>query len=234
MMKKTAKLLAFYCSFIAFSAIAAEENPYYVEFGFGRSNGYVPYTGELPSGHYGGASVSSIALGKKFNEHIAFDVDLSYRGEFTNNDDKIDTVNGLQDGDVSINSLTAMLNGYYYYYNKFPDFRPYITAGAGISRNKSSNLVVSGVNEDNEPNSTVTSGETTTSFTWKLGAGLKYKLDEKFELDLRYQFINLGDVKMSDSSSHYSNGNYVANYNVTNKSSRLSSHEILVGIAYKF
>ena len=233
-MKKIPQLLAFCCSFITFSAIAAEENPYYVEFGFGRSNGYVPYTGELPSGRYSGASAFNIALGKQFNEYIAFDVDLTYRGDYINNDDDVYTDHNTQKGTVTLTSLSSMLNGYYYYYNKIPNFRPYITGGIGISQNKTSNQTISGTDINGDQLTNVSEKKTTISFSWKLGTGIKYKLDNRFEVDLRYQYVDLGNVDSSNTSSAYINGIYQKTTIGTTQSSRLSAHEILVGIIYKF
>jgi|GEM_PF-2701406 len=220
---------------LGFSAIAAEENPYYFEFGFGRSNGYVPYTGELPSGRYSGASVASVALGKQFNERVAFDVELSYRGEYTNNDDDTNTAAGILYGRASITSLSAMLNGYFFYYDKLPDFRPYVTGGAGLAYNKTGSMTLSGISKKTkQPYSYVNEGDTTTSFAWKLGTGAKYKLDNRFEIDLRYQYVDLGSAKLGNLDSSYRNGQYTGSNYAATKSNRLSSHEIIAGIAYKF
>ena len=213
---------------------SAEEDKYYIGLGLGRSNGYVPNTGELPDGKYGGASVYSFSLGKQFSNRLAFDIEISHRGDFKNNDTSFSTNIGTKEATISISSLSAMLNGYYYYFDKSPSFKPYLTGGVGLSRNKTSNLVVTGNDIDNEPASMVTEGSTTTSFAWKLGAGVKYILGSSFEADFRYQFVNLGDAKMGNSESDYRNGTYVGSEHVVLRPSRLRAHELLVGIVYKF
>jgi opacity protein-like surface antigen len=234
-MKTRSKLLIIsLAALFSLSAVAEEERPYYFEFGFGRSNGYVPYTGELPSGRYSGASVASVALGKQFNDRIAFDVELSYRGEYTNNDDSLNTTDGIQKATTSINSISTMLNGYFVYYNKHPDFKPYITAGAGISRNKTGKTTVSGTDANNDQLTISQDGNTNTSFSWKLGSGIRYKLDSSFDVDLRYQYVDLGNVSINNTTTAYSDGSYQGTSTEAIKTSRLSSHEILVGIIYKF
>ncbi len=232
-MKKSAKLLIFCLSILAFDALS-EEGKYYVELSAGVSNGYVPYGGELPSGRYGSAGVYSFALGKQFNDRIAFDVELSHRGDYTNNDDSYTTNEGVHNVSISIYSLATMLNGYYYYYDKNIDFKPYVTGGAGLSRNKTSNATTAGIDTEKEQRSQITSGKSATSFAWKLGTGVKYKLDSRFEADFRYQFVDLGSAKVSNTTSCYNNGSYIGSTIEAAKSSKLKTHEFLVGVIYKF
>lgn len=233
-MRSVIKLLFICLISVPFLVLAEERKPYYVELGLGFSNAYIPYNHGMPSGRYGGAAVSSIALGRQFNDRLAFDLDLSYRGEFTNNDGTYNTDNG---GDASVSSsiksLSTMINGYYYYYNKYPDFRPYITGGVGVAVNETGTLIAK-IEDDDFEYSQVDKGDRTLSFAWKIGTGIKYQLSNDFEIDLRYQFVNLGNVKQGKSASQYINGKFHKSKSEINKSSALQSHELLVGIVWKF
>lgn len=228
-------LLLIYLNVFSFVAFADEKKPYYIELSSGFSNGYIPYNEGMPSGRYGSANVSSIALGYQFSDRIAFDLDFSYRGKFTNNDGSLSN-NGNEDMSVgtSIYSLSTMINGYYYYYNGYKGFRPYITGGVGVAMNKTGGLTTSFIDEDGDDCSITSGGEKTVNFAWKVGTGVKYELNDSFEFDLRYQFVNLGNVKQADSVSQYCNGEHIGSMNGITKSSSLRSHEILVGVVFKF
>ncbi len=233
LVKLSSKLLMS-CMFIcAFNASSAEEGRYYLGLGLGKSNGYIPHTGEMPSGRYDEASVYSFSIGRQFDGNIAADFEVSSRGDYTNNDHSYKTKMGTYQTNVSVSSLSAMLNGYYYY-DKFTSFKPYLTAGAGLSQNKTSNLVVTGDDINNEPFSMVTDGGKATSFAWKVGAGTKYILDSHFEADFRYQYVNLGEVKTGNLESTNSNGAYVGSEYISPSYSKLRAHEFLIGIVYKF
>jgi opacity protein-like surface antigen len=233
-MKLIIKLLVISSIAIPSLVLAEEARPYYIELNAGFSNGYIPHNDGMPSGRYGGAAVSSIAFGRQFNDKLAFDLDLSYRGDFNNDDKSYKTA--LSDNatvSTSITSLSAMINGYYYYYNEYPGFRPYITGGVGLAMNKTGQFKMT-YQDDNDSCAVVAEGEKTTSFAWKLGTGIKYQLNNNFEVDFRYQFVNLGNVKQKSSESSYYNGKYLSSENITSKNSILKSHEVLVGIVYKF
>lgn len=228
-------LLLIYLNICSFLAFADEKKPYYIELSSGFSNAYIPYNYGMPSGRYGSANVSSIALGYQFNDRIALDIDFSYRGEFTNNDGTYNTNNNDNAGvSTSIKSLSTMINGYYYYYNEIPNFRPYITGGVGLVANKTGALTMTFKDKDGDKCSSITEGDRTVSFAWKIGTGIKYQLNNSFEFDLRYQFVNLGNVRQGKSVSSYMNGDFIASESKINKSSILKSHELLVGIVLKF
>ena len=234
MTKVYIKLIIFCLCSISFFALAEESKPYYFELGLGKSNGYIPHNDGMPSGKYDGAYVSSIALGSQFNDHIAFELELGYRGDFNNDDKSYKTyLSDQATASTSITSLSAVINGYYYYYNEYLGFRPYITGGVGGAINKTGQFKMTYKDGDNS-NAVVAEGEKTASFAWKIGTGIKYQLNNKFEVDLRYQFLNLGNVKQKSSQSSYYNDEDLGSENITSKNSILKSHEVLVGIVYKF
>ena len=231
-MKVNSKILMLFLGVMACDA-SANQDGYYVGLGLGKSNAKIPYGGDLPSGKYGGASVYSFVLGRQFNEKIAFELDASYRGDFVNNDRNYDTDDGVKKVGTSISSLSVMLNGYYYYYSQSAFFKPYILGGLGVSSNKTENMVVTWFDQG-EALSRVTSGASSASFAWKLGAGVKFALDSCFDLDLRYQFVDLGNVKLGNSVRNYYEGSDLGSDPVTPRSNKMRSQEFLVGVIYKF
>jgi opacity protein-like surface antigen len=234
MIKNSAKVLIICLLAFSFDAFSEEEGRYYFGLGAGLSNGYVSSDGGLPSGKYGGASLYSFALGRQFNNNIALEVEVSSRGDFINNKNQIETDKGNLSRSVSISSLSAMLNGYYYYYNQGANFKPYITGGVGLSKNKVSNRITVEATPDEYQFSEIIDGSNTTSFSWKLGTGARYALDSHFEVDFRYQFINLGNVSLGRSESNYNYKGYLSSGYITPRSSELRAHEIMAGIIYKF
>ena len=231
-MKASAKLLMLCMLTLSFDGFA-EENGYYIELSAGLSNGYVSAGGDIPSGKYGGSSVYNIAFGNKFNNQVAIDVEFSKRGDYTNNKVATQTPEGPATAGISISSLSAMLNGYYYYYDGFENFKPYITGGLGVAQNKTGSLIESG-QVNGELSNQVINGGKTSGFAWKLGAGVKCRLNSRFDVDLKYQFVNLGSVKTSNSYTTYVNNSYNHSGSEAYSSSKLTAHELLLGLVYKF
>jgi len=82
-----------------------------------------------------------------------------------------------------------MINSYYDIVER-ANFIPYLMAGAGLAHNKAGNFVLSSAETalKDEQN----------SFAWQVGAGVKYKINNRTFLDLGYKYVNLGKVKTSD------------------------------------
>ena len=68
------------------------------------------------------------------------------------------------------------------------------------------------------------------NFAYKIGAGARYAINKSFDLDLRYQFVDMGKVTTASGSYNLS-GTMVS---VPEQTVKLKSQQILLGVAYKF
>lgn len=113
-----------------------------------------------------------------------------------------------------------MINGYYDF-SKGRGFNPYVTIGLGVANNSQ---------EANGKNGSASFlPNNTNNLAYKIGLGAKYQLDKSFDIDIRYQFIDLGKVSIGS----YNNNSLVST-NTTLQSGHLCANEILLGILYKF
>ena len=92
----------------------------------------------------------------------------------------------------NISSLATMLN-LSYDFNQFAinNITPYVTAGVGITSNKTSNTDVFVNNELSEH----MLNNTSHNFSWKIGLGASYQLNDRVALDLGYRLAALGKAK---------------------------------------
>lgn len=122
----------------------------------------------------------------------------------------------------------------------FSGFKPYAVVGLGMSRNKAGNFdgtktykQTTGykvITAGTKPNDALTkdeqsgkfsfSGKTKNNFAFKLGLGFKYAVNEDFDVDVRYQYLNLGKAKWD--------------VNGESATVKLTANQLMLGVAYKF
>ena len=194
------------------------------------------------------SAIFGIEGGYKMNENFRFGLGIGLINNIKPKDVDLGTK-------AKINSLILETNAYYDIAD-FNGFTPYLTAGVGVSRNKlkltdsstptptptpTPTNVVLPVNANtatftgpsNKP-STVTplasngggggsQGSTSkslkkTGFAWNVGLGAMYNISSDFGVDLAYRYRDLGKVKFNDKGD----------------SKKLKSHNVTVGVVYKF
>ena len=220
-------------SLLSTTAIAAEaeDKKYYVQGNLGYATGVAP-GGDFEKNTLRDATVSGIALGYRYDDHWRADVSLEYRTGFKNEYSN-QTINkrgtiiiSTQTNNVS--SLASMLTAYYDI-TEINKVTPYVLLGAGVSRNIITSTVAKNFSSSTPDSSYSLSKGINTSLAYKIGAGAKYSLNEDLFLDIHYQFIDLGKIRT---------GNIMSRNNiksvVSNEEGKLQSHEISVGLAYKF
>ena len=179
------------------------------------------------------SAIFGIEGGYKMNDNLRFGLGIG----FINKIKPKDTVAG----DPKISTIFAEVNGYYDIAD-FNGFTPYLTAGVGISRNKfkmsgggSSSVNFQSTNEGSDTlgfpdkgnrrvdqsfssnDSSSSSSEKKTGVAWNVGIGGMYNIDPDFAVDLTYRYRDLGKVKYDKDNSK-----------------KLKSHNITVGVVYKF
>jgi opacity protein-like surface antigen len=207
-------------------AAGEQKKDYFVQFNTGYAHGSSS-TNEFSQGNMGNSSVIGVEAGYKLDEHFRMSASFDYLPGFSNN------YSNVADGftttrDIKVKSYVSMLN-LYYDIGQFNDFTPYATIGAGIARNKTG-LYTANMSEGTYNLTSVDASHTKTNFAYKLGLGSKYKINDSFDLDLRYQYANLGKFKTGTVESSYKNGVYEGSENSITQTGKLSSHQILLGV----
>lgn len=223
---------------------AAKETGAYVQFNTGYVMGYDPTNNDklVYEDYLGNDSDTiklGIAVGYKFNKNFRADLSLDYMTLYNKYHaeyypegcDKICSVDPKVKGD----SLISMVN-IYYDIIEMNNLTPYLTIGGGFSINKVKNTKLvfydkTGIYVKEHVTQTY-SKRNKANFVWKVGLGTKVSLNNNIDLDLRYQFQDLG---------RYKTGNQFISDDepdITRQNSPISGHiklhEILLGFVYNF
>ncbi len=141
-----------------------------------------------------------IGIGYQYNSWLRFDVTGEYRGKTSFNGLEIVR---LTNGTTFPNGNSAATDEYrgnksewlglvnaYADLGTFWCITPFVGAGIGYSRNE-----IRGFTDINTPNGSVAFGQkaTRTNVAYALHAGLAYKVNNNFTIELAYRYLNLGD-----------------------------------------
>ncbi len=142
------------------------------------------------------------AIGLRYSRQIRFEGEVSYRqSDFS----KLRTNSGEYTAGGEISNTAFMLNGFYDFDQFKWKAKPYLTAGLGVMRFKSSV----------EPTAPLSSSDDTAyALGWQLGGGLKYRLNPGLAVTSGYRYMSASDFGI---------GTYDADY---------SAHEFMVGVEY--
>lgn len=187
-----------------------------------RDTYYGSYT-QIPVGsandniNLGSAANAGIKIGYAINQLIKLDLAYNYRGNFSASNAyppvpryvATDTTTyGLPGAGSTVmihgvHSQAGMLN-----VNLFPDFKlvsfkPFCFAGVGVARNKISSINGYDLILKSHPDyrDVVQYGNTKTSLTWQIGAGIDYVLTNNIDIGLAYRFVDMGNFTTSRNGS---------------------------------
>lgn len=249
MIKNIALVGAF--SALAFTSCAfatdnqADQKKFYFQLNTGASYGSVSKGDFGEKKQYSWSSVVGAELGYQINDKLRAGLDITYRpnytpkniysttqdmGEIEVNGNTFDTY-GISNFNAKykVRSLTVMANAYYDILTT-NNFTPYLTLGAGLARNtvKETETInaTGGIKytsfKRDMPAQHASITTSKNNFAYKLGAGVKYSINQSFDVDLRYQYVDLGKIKVNETKiSRQEKG-------------KLSSSEFIVGVTYKF
>lgn len=230
-------ILASILSATALSAAASEANKdYYAQFNAGAAYGQ-KLKGDFSQGTLDNSAIYGFAVGYKFHKNFRADWSLDYRPGFANSymtsateTDEYGSITYTDTHSVKVKSLVSMIN-FYYDIITIEKFTPYATFGLGFSQNKTNNYKFNQKDSyTNVTHSTVYSKGTKIDFAWKIGLGSKYEINQDFDLDLHYQYADLGKFRTGGSSSLDGKSHKAT----SRLSGRIKSHEVTLGVAYKF
>lgn len=163
---------------------------------------WIPINGSYDT-NLGTAASFGVKLGFAATENIKFDLSYNYRGNFNKQvafppppSVVTDTPDGESYKFSNINSQALMLNVNLFPFTNLNKFKPFVSAGIGVARNKFGDMrnydLVGPAGTPAVFDNTL-QGDTKTSCTWQLGAGLDYALTEHLDLGLAYRFVDLGN-----------------------------------------
>lgn len=220
MIKNIALFSVIAASSVAMNALAVEtkvedKKDYYVQFNTGPSFGTLPRGQFVNSTKSSTTPVFAAELGYKYDDQFRAGFELGYRPNYTFKDSETD-INYTSK--YKVKSFTVMTNAYYDILTK-DDITPYATVGLGLARNtvKETQIGVGTVRSE-----TVYATNSKSSFAFKLGLGAKYKINQDFDLDARYQYSNLGKLRVGETEAS------------SPEKGKLYAQEIILGLAYKF
>ncbi len=170
-----------------------------------------------------------LEVGRKLNQMFALGLEYSYRSK-SSFDMAEQYTPTAQDGYQKSNSTWAVSSDVFMLNlttNLVQDAKmtPYIKVGAGVARNKSHDYVQT--DETTQP--TIFPGTTKNNFAWQLGAGLNVAMNDRFDVDFAYSYLNRGKV----TTKAYQLNNLTITSD-TAKYVKLADHSFTIGIKFKF
>jgi opacity protein-like surface antigen len=186
----------------------------------------------LDKGGFDSSPLFGIGIGYQWNNWLRFDVTGEYRGKasFTALDR---AVNGLSPTGFQTNEYTATKSEWVGLANVYIDLgtwwhvTPFVGAGVGFARNTIENFrdvaqQVGGV--------AYADSATKWNFAWAAHAGLAYKVNPAFTVELAYRYIDLGDAVSGDLVT------YLGQNTVNNpmQFNHITSHDLKLGVRWHF
>ena len=194
-----------------------------------------------------GAQINEyLRAGLSFDYMPDFKVNMS-KLNGTRNNDSANITDGVTTGkfkgnveyafsNPKIKSMNLMANLFIDAGN-FSGFKPYAVVGLGLARNKTSNFDlnrtyktggtftpeagISGVTIKDLNSSDQMKGKTKNNFAFKVGLGFKYAINEDFDVDVRYQYLDLGKAEWKNAAGE-------------KLTARVTANQLMLGVAYKF
>lgn len=181
------------------------------------------------SNHRTGVFGGGVALGYDFSH--AFDVPMRVELDFMARDkaeNTYNTQNRIRQGvhqtrdvknQVKLNTL--MVNGYYDFKNESA-FTPYVSAGLGWAAVDLKSTRVD--HRDGKETFSETRSHTSNNFAWSLGLGVAYEINDDFNIDLGYRYLDAGKADVSASDDNGTRTSKV----------KVKSNDIMLGVTYRF
>lgn len=187
--------------------------------------------GSHRNGVFGGGVAFGYDFSNEFNLPIRAELDFTARAKAnsTYNLERDNNEYGSYTNDAKnqIKLNTLMVNAYYDFKNE-SSFTPYLSAGLGYAHvNQKTTLSDSYIDasnpayNDSESNSR---SHTSSNFAWSLGAGVKYAMNDDFDIDFSYRYLDAGKASISYNDE---------GYNIESKV-KVKTNDLMLGITYKF
>lgn len=185
------------------------------------------------AGHFGKAATVDLGLGYRLTPWARVEAQGTWRPEldFTGDANFLRTP-GEQPVDAEHDSLSALAVAYF----DLPPVagaRPFVSAGAGLARNRLG-AVVYGFPGLAPNATTVTAAGRSTGFAWSLGAGAAWPLSGRMTLDLAYRYTDLGEVRTAAGPIVITRTSGVRSIDVAPTRARLETHGLTASVRFAF
>lgn len=214
--------LCLICTSVAIAAPQKTKNNWHNKIYVRGDIGYA-----MPANKFKNRSRVDTYLTKRLNKTVTYNLGVGYiindtwRGDLIFGYKKFKyraTETGFAANSQEIKSYTGLFNVYFEPLRIKETFTPYIVGGVGGGINDSSNLLSKNL-VTNQIDSF--SGSKHKNLIWSVGVGIRFILDNRFNLDISYKYTDLGKVKTKEIP------------NITNdipSTQKIKSHEILGGV----
>lgn len=214
------------------TSLAEESKDFYAQvnagYAWGMSDTF-SFSSEISGNTYPGSKklktgkTFSIGLegGYSINEMLRLGLSFDYLPDFSVNPKEV-TVNDdkfFKDGNSKIKSMNIMFNAFLDAGN-YNGFKPYLVVGVGAAQNKSNDI------KNESGSNKLLTGKKKTNFAWKAGLGVKYAVNDNIDVDLRYQYLDLGKASWD------ANNTDQVKYSISDM--KLKANQVMFGVAYKF
>ena len=150
------------------------------------------------------AGIFGLGVGYQFNSWFRADFTGEYRGKSTFHGTDLVAFNGNPNG---ADTYGGSKSEWLFLANVYADLgtwwcvTPFVGVGVGGTRNSISSFTDQGVSFVNgvpTPSSAYAASAATWNVAWALHAGLAYKVNNSFTVELAYRYLNLGDAFSGD------------------------------------
>ena len=164
-----------------------------------------------------------LGIGYQFNDWLRADITGEYRTGATFHG--LDIYPGGTDEYTWIKSEWLFMANVYADLGTWWSITPFVGVGAGATYNLISNFL-----DVNTPNLGVAYAEDTGQwqFAWAIHAGLAYKVNNRFTVELAYRYLNLGDAQSGDIIAYTG----VNNFNNPMILQDITSHDLKLGVRF--
>ena len=133
-------------------------------------------------------AIYNIGIGYKITDNVRSDLNFSYRNfRYKAKDPKFPIAVSQK-----IKSYSVFFNGYFDFININKILKPYLTAGIGYGQNNSTDLIAQDTNSGTKIGYP---GNKQKNFIWNIGFGTKFIINNTFNLDVSYKYVDLGKIQ---------------------------------------
>lgn len=181
-------------------------------------------------GDFGTSPSLDIGIGYRPLRAVRVELALGWRPQFsfTGEANFLGTP-GRQPVSADVEAITGMVVGYLDLVEigvpRLGPFEPFVGAGAGVSRHRTSSVVYSfpGLGPGA---STVVRGGETASFSYMLTAGAAWPVSERLTLDFAYRYLDLGTVRTASGPAVITRGASTTTIDVAGTEAALRTHGV--------
>ncbi|EPK6350134.1 outer membrane protein [Proteus mirabilis] len=182
------------------------------------------------TGVFGGGIALGYDFSSEFDLPIRAELDFTARGKASSKYNLEKEINeyGSETSDAKnqIKLNTLMVNAYYDFKNE-SSFTPYVSVGLGyasINQKTTLSYSYSYIGAAYNDSGSYSRSHTSNNFAWSVGAGVKYAMNDNFDLDFSYRYLDAGKASVS----------YSDEWSNLESKVKVKTNDLMLGVTYKF